>query len=290
MKIGTSLFLNVLLPKNGGTDTSPWNMLFPSINDLLSLLKQEGIQFIEIKLPAQFTAEEMRQVLTLLVNSEFEYTFHAPTCSDYPDRYDDYIQPLVDLAQLSEQEFGRSSLIVIHSLSGSSIEKEVLIKRSRDFLHNVLDSVAQSNFKIVVEILRDATHNGKIRSGTTYLETLEITNNIGEAPVGICWDFGHSYAQAERGLQARIPPSQFMKNVCHTHIHDYKNDITHIPLGHGLVPYQLYIQRLIQNGYDGIFNLELNPERIADPQNFPAYLVQSIRILKLVLKGIESVT
>lgn len=289
MKIGFSLYADVLLGRKHLCRHSSWRREFSDVNLLLFRLKQEGVQNIEIKLPADLQYDEIAAMLEMLVSAGFEYTFHAPAGVEYPQNFENYINFLLQIARISEQDFNRSSLFVIHGLSGSQIEKGKLLQNSKIFIRSVLTGLSTTKFKVAFENLRDSTRNGSIRSGTSYQEVLALLENIEPSQMGICWDFGHGYAQAERGVHAKIPPAEFINRTRHTHIHDYKNETTHLPIGLGCIPYQTYIGRLVQSGFQGIYNLELNPDRISDPENFARYIIQSIRLLKLVLKSAETV-
>jgi sugar phosphate isomerase/epimerase len=288
MKIGFALYVDVLL----GLEFSPkklmWEHACTSIRELLNCLKKEGIDNIELKLPAELLADRIRIALQMMKEYSFHYSFHAPGMTDFPGGMDNYIYYLNQLFKIS-QEFGEPSiLVVLHGLSGTVVNRESLVTESKKRLREIVTNVGDSHFKFVLENLRDLNSNGKRRCGTSYQEILDIQNYVGREQLGICWDFGHGYSQAEHGIHERIPPFEFLEQVWHTHIHDYRDNITHLPLGHGIIPYQLYIHKLLETGFDGIYNLELNPSRVKDPENFLKYVTKSIHLLKLILAGIES--
>lgn len=289
MKIGFSLYADKFLSPTRWENRKEWFYNFSSITDILSCLKKEGVRYIEIKLPADFAIEDIRTGLGTLVEHGFEYTFHAPNGLDFPEQVEAYLQQLHAIARISESQFKRSTLFVIHGLSHTGLDKVNLLRQTTEYIRRLLADLDDTKFKFVFENLRDPVLNGKKRSGTSYAEVLYIQKMIQSNRLGICWDFGHSYAQAERGVHERVPPPEFINQVWHTHVHDYEKNTTHIPLGHGSVPYQFYIQRLLEVGFDGIFNLELNPRRLMDPENFMTYIIKSIRLLKLVLKGVSSI-
>jgi sugar phosphate isomerase/epimerase len=285
MKIGFSLYTDLLLENKQWKRKKEWSLNFTSSADILHCLRAEGVTSIELKLPAVTSARELILFLETLNNFGFHYTFHAPVGMDYPGQFAEFSRQLREIAKITEQEFGRSSFFVLHGLSCAASTKPYLLNLTKEFLLRTQATLAETNFEIILEVLRESADNGKVRAGTSYAEILELLRHRELERVGICWDFGHSFAQAEHGIHSRIPPDEFLQRVKHTHVHDYKNETTHIPLGNGALPYQDYIQRLVRQGFAGIFNLELNPGRISDPENFKTYIVQSIRLLKLVLSG-----
>lgn len=290
MRIGFSLYTDLFREKDSWRRKKEWSLNFSSSEEILACLREEGVTSIELKLPFTISERDLVPSLAMLSRLGFEYTFHAPPGVDYPDQFEAFSGLLQQIARISEKEFGQSSFFVVHGLTHPRISKSNLLSLTKEFLLRTRDALAQTDFSLLVEVLREPVNNGKIRTGTSYHEVLDLIRHQDPEVVGICWDFGHSYAQAEHGIHSRIPPEDFLLRVKHTHIHDYKNDTTHIPLGNGGLPYQDYIQRLVSKGFNGIYNLELNPGRITDPENFKAYIIQSIRLIKLVLNRTKSIS
>lgn len=289
MKIGFALYIDVLLGLEFSPKRSIWERACTSSRELLNCLKKEGINNIELKLPAELGTDRIRLALQMLCENGFHYSFHAPSMSDFPDGMEPYLQYLNQLLNISVEFNRQTILVVLHGLSGTGINRLALIAESKDRLRKIVANIGDTHFKFALENLRDMNSNGKRKCGTSYTEVLEIQNDVGQERMGICWDFGHGYSQAEHGVHERIPPYEFLKQVWHTHIHDYRDNITHLPLGHGIIPYQLYIQKLQEAGFNGIYNLELNPSRVTDPENFLKYITKSIRLIKLILQGAESI-
>ena len=78
--------------------------------------------------------------------------------------------------------------------------------------------------------------------------------------MGACWDLGHAYMNVQHGVDVSGPDVRFLRQVIHTHVHDL-GPRTHCALTHGVVPLDLYLDALIGQGYKGVLNLELSPER-----------------------------
>ena len=150
-----------------------------------------------------------------------------------------------------------------------------------------MGATAPFDIDLSVELLRDVPLNGKVRGRTSFSEILHIVNAVNSQRFGVCWDFGHSFFQSERGIQPVLPPAEFMHKITRTHIHDYKNNVTHLPLGHGKIPFALYLKALMASGFSGVLNLELNPGRITDPENFKSYILESVTYLKKMMPALE---
>lgn len=288
MPIGFSLYTDLLQENAHWKRKREWSLNFTSTEDILKCLRREGVSSVELKLPAAISSRDLIAFLKKLIDYGFQYTFHAPVGIEYPEQFAAFSGQLVSIAGISEQEFGRSTIFVMHGLARASCSKLFLLECTQEFLRRTQAVLANTNFRLILEVLRESGDMGKIRTGTSYHEILELLEHPELEKVGICWDFGHTFAQAEHGIHSRIPPEAFLARVKHTHVHDYKNEITHIPLGNGALPYQDYIQCLVRRGFTGIFNLELNPGRIHDPENFKNYIIQSIRLIKLALNANET--
>lgn len=290
MHIGFSLFTDIILEKSGSKRYAEWPDTFTEINSIFRYLKEEGVSHIEIKLPGTLSESDIYNVLGKVTEAGFGYTFHAPGGFVFPDEFENYITLLEQIVKISNSHFDQKATIIFHGLSSSTNTREDLLRRNRIFVTRLHQVLAKYDVLLAFEILRDSDDNGKLRTGTSYQEVIDLISPFPNGNIGVCWDFGHGYSQSKRGIHEEIPPAEFLKLVRHTHVHDYKNKVTHLPLGQGQVPYQIYIQRLVDADFSGIFNLELNPGRIKDPENFQSYIIQSIRLLKRTLTNIESTT
>lgn len=120
------------------------------------------------------------------------------------------------------------------------------------------------------------------------LKTLELLNREN---VGACWDFGHFYwdclAHPEL-LPDRLPPEGFIARTGHTHIHSVLGNTTHFPLTAGELPLREYAAALMRAGYQGVFNLEPEPERWAETTDAAEEIVRSVGLLRSIPAGGDS--
>lgn len=286
MKLGFSIYADVLLAKNLSDHESPWQESLGTSSEMLGLLKNNGFTSIELKLPVNCPMLELKRVLETITS----FSFHAPGSLRNPDNMPAFTRYITDIGNLVNSHFCQTSNFMVHGLSCYHLTKGETLSHTVHFLEELLETTAALDIDFAVELLRDVPLNGKVRGGTSFSEILQIVNTINNRRLEICWDFGHSFFQSERGVQQALPPTEFLQKTSHTHIHDYANNVTHLPLGHGKLPFKDYLKALNSAGFSGVFNLELNPSRIVDPENFKTYILESVDYLKSVLTTLESNT
>ena len=104
--------------------------------------------------------------------------------------------------------------------------------------------------------------------------------------IGICWDFGHFYwdhLAHPSLLPDSLPPAGFLERAIHTHIHSVFSDTTHFPLTMGALPLKEYVAALMTHGYNGVYNLEPEPERWAEDVDAAEAIIRSVGLLKETL-------
>jgi sugar phosphate isomerase/epimerase len=93
------------------------------------------------------------------------------------------------------------------------------------------------------------------RIADNYAELLEIA---ARSEVGVCWDFGHAFLNSRRFGTELDPPPELLGRILHVHCHDVDAS-DHRPLICGNVPWQRFLGRLIDAGFDGTVVLEVLP-------------------------------
>ena len=141
-----------------------------------------------------------------------------------------------------------------------------------------------------------ALENNRIHSNIPTISTcdgvLSIVEEVGLPNVGICWDFGHVYSNIlnfpDAGPEPALP-DPFLSRVVHTHIHAYQGR-THFPfMGEAELPLFDYCLMLVQAGYAGIFNLELDIERFYRLYSPREAFETSISVLKECLLALNQI-
>jgi sugar phosphate isomerase/epimerase len=113
------------------------------------------------------------------------------------------------------------------------------------------------------------------RLGDCYSELLEITRHT---DTGICWDFGHAYMNSLRFADPLFPPTELIRHITHVHCHDV-SVYDHEPLEFGNVPWEHFLDILIEAGFDGAIILEVLPQRFLSAQGLRS-LINSISAIK----------
>jgi sugar phosphate isomerase/epimerase len=93
------------------------------------------------------------------------------------------------------------------------------------------------------------------RIADNYAELFEIALR---SEVGICWDFGHAFLNSRRFGTELDPPAELLGRVLHVHCHDV-DESDHRPLICGNVPWQRFLGRLLDGGFEGTVVLEVLP-------------------------------
>jgi sugar phosphate isomerase/epimerase len=113
------------------------------------------------------------------------------------------------------------------------------------------------------------------RIGDCYAEHLEVIRRSG---VDACWDFGHAVMNARRLGHPLDPPPEWLSRVAHVHCHDV-GDEDHQPLIYGRVPWERFLEQLVEHGFDGIVVLEVPAEHFLAAGGFDT-VVRSLELLR----------
>lgn len=284
MKIGFSQFWTTLINEPHPNHPENWNLAMPVLTESLEAFREFGITSIELKLTERIDVTTFLEAVENVLNHQFHITFHAASRINYPDDAPWQIKNITDVTKILNQDFGIVPLWVIHPLYGIGIPRERIYSFTREYLEKISLHLEGMAVKLALEILRNRSDNEKLHIGDSYAEILGLLSHIDGEKWGICWDFGHAFSTFERNLQNRFPPKEFIQRVIHCHVHDSQDQITHLPLGKGKLPIQQNIRLLAEHNYDGIFNLEIVPHKVNDPENFMSYLRESVSLLKEMIK------
>lgn len=283
MKIGVSLALDLLCetPK-----TLPQKALLSQsggIQNLLQTLKQNGVSSIEIRTirPSETEARILRAAQAIW-DADLTITVHSVLPKGEVTSFFAQLTPILKL-----QNF---CCVTVHPEKDlpSNKENQSATQKSLTAISNYMVENRIMRVQIALENNRMRYPEEEVCRPQGIAQALEATK---DPAIQACWDFGHLYWDASAypaQVPSILPPDAFTKKVIHTHIHSL-NKRTHFPLDNGKLPLAEYVQALIQAGYRGIYNLELEPERwpeenAASPLS--SYL-NSIALLKQVLRPYE---
>jgi sugar phosphate isomerase/epimerase len=111
------------------------------------------------------------------------------------------------------------------------------------------------------------------RIGDTWAECLRTVEGT---PLGVCWDFGHTFIGARQSKHAPVPPPEFLRQVRHVHAHDVIERagelVDHQPLGTGIAPWRENCRALASVGYRGGILFEIDIMTLGGPSGLDAML------------------
>jgi sugar phosphate isomerase/epimerase len=184
-------------------------------------------------------------------------------------------------AEEAARRQGGDVTVTIHAAAGEKGEKRrALVDESIRFFAWAKEWCLENapGVKIAVELqFRPYPHETIQRIGDEYAELAEIAERAG---VGVCWDFGHAFMNADRFGLPLDPPEDVLKQIVHIHCHDV-NDIDHWPLVFDRVPYARMLALALDHGFDGTVVLEVPPENFLKAGGFDS-LVRSVDKIKTV--------
>lgn len=287
MQIGLSLPLGVVLGWLEHTTQGIYNEAFRGIPDPPAFLHDLGITCIELRLPVNATSAAVSTAWASLQDAGFEVCLHLPSPHHFErDRVrrtaKAYGQRMSALTEAVIHGGGSPTVAVMHGYASPTLNKNVVHRRTiwvGRFLSHVL---GRAGWTVALELC--AWQKGITRSGETYAEILYDVARVKSGLLHACWDWGNAAANALHGVMPLTPPAEYLQRVVHVHIHDCRDGVTHLPLGTGSVPLDEYAQILYRIGYKGAVILQLWPERLAQPAEFPRHVEVSVSRLRRDIK------
>lgn len=124
--------------------------------------------------------------------------------------------------------------------------------------------------------------------GTEYVRLNSVYDAVLPVKGQLTWDMGHyTYNVLTSDLSIEtLPEAEYLALMKHTHIHGiiYPKLTTHFPLTTENKHIELYVKALKNSGYQGVYNLELGPERWLDRYSPRESFENSIAYLREMLK------
>ena len=117
---------------------------------------------------------------------------------------------------------------------------------------------------------------------TGYESLLDLCRRVDHPSVGICWDFGHTWASVRMGEMTLDAPTEFCARVTHTHVHAIGPDgQTHHGIAGTDLPVGRFTASLLAAGYRGVLDLELSPDRLATGGEITEQIHASVEALRM---------
>lgn len=287
MQIGFSLPLGLVLGWHEHAIQGPWDEAFRSVPDPLAFLHNLGITYIELKLPADATPVGVSTACAHLRDAGFEVCFHLPSAHHFERarvrgtaRF--YTQRISALTDAVIHGGGNPTIVVMHGYASPTLSENVVHRRTIWVGRVLAHVLSHAGWTVSLELCNQ--RKGITRSGVTYDEILYDVEHVKSGLLHACWDWGNATANALLGIMPFNPPAEYLQRVVHVHAHDCREGITHLPLGMGSVPLAEYALALQGIGYQGAVILQLWPERLTQPAEFPRHVEESVSRLMSAIR------
>lgn len=273
-RIGMSLATRYL---SGDTETLE-TRLFGRPEMFLETLARSGVDSIEMRtISADTPPQTALNALERVWAAGLEVTIHGTlpplsAGSNWQEALPGFIKAV---ERLAEHDPHSPCPVTVHAYSTHGYAPETLAKSTAERLTAMAEWLDTEQLPVELMLELNRAKNSPDPS-TTYEGVLSMHEQVAHRRLGICWDFGHTYANVRNGLMNSTPPPDFVRAVGHTHIHDLgATGRTHWPLDEGRLPLSDYVRSLRETGYNGVWNLELSPDRFVDEGDVKERVLES---------------
>lgn len=264
-----------------GESPTPFDPILGPLETGLALLKSRGVDSIEIRVALpQADPQMVLQLAQRVWNAGLELTIHsALPLSPAEESFEAWFPSLQALIG-PLRERGKVLPITVHAYQHKVTPHAELAQHTVASLGSLtlLCEQSQLPYRFALELNRSKQ---VMDPSVTYESVLAMHDQVRHPALGLCWDFGHGYSNFTNGLIPRDPPASFLQSVIHTHIHDLAPaGKTHWPLTERRLPLQTYVDLLKSVNYQGVWNLELSPERCDAGPQLGEQILKSVDILR----------
>lgn len=227
---------------------------YGGVERLMEAYTRLGVESIELSaVHTHRPMDEMLAICKKIMDSGLHLTLHGTTENMSGKAHFDYFSPLYE-EMLKRQ---KDVTVTLHA------------PISRDQAVSILGDWCREGLRRYPGlILLQENQRVRLPEHKEHFRIDQIPSTLPDTPnTGICWDMGHyAYNVIKAGLPAEtLPLPDTMKLIRHTHIHGIFDMNTHFPLRDE--PVTGYVQALKRQGYQGLYHLELVPDRFM--QAFP---------------------
>lgn len=266
-RIGVSLHVGTVLDEPETNAQAVLKAEYGGVQSLFRFLRSMNVASIELRnVRKKMPPEKAIRAIHLCHDAGFDVSIHIAfeecTGAEYTSRVSNVLNEAL--------EGQKSLMLTLHPIASDrdlTAEKyeswsDVLCKRDERIC-------------LALENMRVINPNSEAnRLANVY----HVVNSISEREGrGLCWDMGHyAYNIRALGLDSEtIPDYIIRKRMVHTHIHslyipddavlpeEMPRTDTHYPIENKNDPVRKYIRTLMADGYSGIYNIELEPERFS---------------------------
>lgn len=262
--IGLSLPLDYLAGDAPATPAAAaWQTALGSADASLAALKEAGVTSIELRfIPRDAPGARVLAAAQRVWDAGLATTLHGhlpapPLAATFAGLY----PSLAPLAEALARR-GAQSVVTLHCYATPGAPAEDLAARTASALATITAVLERESIPLRIALENDGART-QAGPSVTYRGILQIIRQVGSGRLGACWDFGHAQANVLAGRLEAAPDAAYLASVIHTHVHDL-GPRTHFPLSCGAVPVERFLDVLLAEGYSGVLNLELSPDRFPE--------------------------
>ena len=264
-EIGVSLHVGTLLDEPETDAQAVLKQEYGTVQNMLAFLRSQNVASIEVRnVREKMPVEKSVAAIRVCHDAGFKVSVHVAFEERSGSEYAYRVRGVLDAA-LEGQD---ALMLTLHPIPSDA---ELTLKKYEDwsgalYAKDARISVALENMRVT----KPNTEANRLTSVYQVVNALE--NTVGR---GLCWDMGH-YAYNVRALALSgesVPDRAVRARMIHTHIHslyipddarlpeEMKRTDTHYPLKKQNEPVAEYVRTLMADGYKGLYNIELEPER-----------------------------
>lgn len=266
MNFGIRVPFDIFFDKSDGTSQLLCES-FGGSERLFSFLKEQ-IDTVEISvIRCKTDGDKLKQAVAICKSYGLNVTFHGSL--NEVTSAEEFFAPYLPLFEAELQGIYN---ITVHPFSNP--------QETVKLLSEICVCIENQNYPVRITLENQRYADEKFRQ-TLCTNVSEMVSEINSRHLYICFDFGHQHSNKRKcGDDFDVPDEKFFSAVKHTHIHSWYNGVTHFPLNCGETDLEYNLGKLMEHNYDGVYLLELAPDRFSSQFDLKESIAASISILK----------
>jgi sugar phosphate isomerase/epimerase len=262
-----------------------WRAAYGDLPALAHEVRAHGASFIELRWDEDTPAPLMLDVARQAAEAGLWVSVHPYLWMLGPEAFEESthaagLRAVINLAEDISQITGHDVPLIFHAghvhMDPHHVPYDDAMRRAREFFAwAAAETKGWPQVRVVSETQLPIPPGESLRRrlGDTYAEVLQTVEGT---PLGLCWDFGHTFLGSEYGKHTAAPPPEFLRRVRHVHAHDVIRSgpalVDHQVLGTGIAPWRENCRRLAGAGFAGGILLEVDIMPLGGPAGLAAML------------------
>ena len=282
LDIGLSLPPDYLAGRTHRSDSGLLHETFGDAPRMLAELRSRGVSWVELRSLAHgANAETALSAARTAWDADMNVTVHGalpsgPVDDSFPASFPELTGILAHLPSHQDR-----LIVAVHARTEAEGDVLALQDRTAADLASAMEHADAESWPVCFAVELNRV-KGRTDPATDYESLLGICRQVDHPSVGICWDFGHTWANVQVGALTLEAPAEFCARVSHTHVHALGPDgKTHHGLAGTDLPVGRFTAPLLAAGYRGVLNLELTPGRLAASGDLAEQIYASVEAIRL---------